>query len=177
MRKSSLIQKTFVTLMLLVLSLGCDGSAGNRVGPDKTGGVRAPEFKLPNPDGEMVSLSDFTGKVVVLNFWATWCALCRIEIPFLIDLYSRYRSRQVVVIGVALDAAGPEVLKDFVEQAGINYPVLIGGDKVSSDYGGIFGVPTTFMINRQGMIAQRHVGVAEEALLEQEVLALLDKKE
>ena len=89
---------------------------------------------------------------MILNFWATWCAPCRLEIPYFIELQKRYGDRGLAVIGVSLDEQGPDVVKEFVKQLGVNYPIVIGNEKITEAYGGIEGIPTTFVIDRQGRV-------------------------
>ena len=114
--------------------------------------MSAPDWQLNGPTGKTVKFSDFRGKVVILNFSATWCAPCRLEIPYLIELQKRYGDRGLAVIGVSLDEQGPDVVKEFVKQLGVNYPIVIGNEKITEAYGGIEGIPTTFVIDRQGRV-------------------------
>ena len=111
----------------------------------------APDWKLKNLEGKTVELSEFRGKVVILDFWATWCIPCRVEIPRFVELQKQYADKGPVVIGVSLDEQGPEVVKKFVKQFGVNYPVVIGNEKIADAYG-IEGLPTTFVIDRHGRI-------------------------
>lgn len=116
----------------------------------------APAFTLPDLSGRGVSLADFKGKVVVLDFWATWCPPCRKEIPDFITIQNEYGSKGVQVVGIALDEL-PKV-QDFVRSNGMNYPVLMGNDAITALYGGIEGIPTTFIIDRNGKITERFEG-------------------
>jgi peroxiredoxin len=134
--------------------------------------VRAPDFSLKNLNGQTVRLSDFTGKIVILNFWATWCPPCRIEIPHLKELYAQYRDRGVEVIGISLDSAGEQVVRDFVEKNQIDYAILLGDEKITLDYGGILGIPTSFIIDRQGRIRQRLFGLQTKEVFEQALKGL-----
>jgi cytochrome c biogenesis protein CcmG/thiol:disulfide interchange protein DsbE len=131
----------------------------------------APGFALPNLNGKTVSLADFRGKVVVLDFWATWCPPCRREIPDFINLQTEYGSQGLQVVGIALDE--PEKVQTFARQNGMNYPVLLGSDEVSMRYGGIEGIPTTFIIDRSGKIANRFEGFRPRAVFEEEIKKLL----
>jgi len=119
----------------------------------------APDFTLQDINGNEVTLSDFKGKVVILNFWATWCPPCRKEIPVFIELYKKYKDEGLVIIGISLDREGKKVLIPFVKKFGINYPVLIGTQKVVDAYGGIRGIPTTFIIDKKGKIRKKHIGL------------------
>lgn len=123
-------------------------------------GSQAPGFTLEDLSGKEVSLEDFEGKTVLLNFWATWCPPCRKEIPDLINLYKNQQENDIVVIGLSVDKRVSEAqLKKFVSEYEINYPVLDGSDaKIDADYGGIRGIPTTFLIDKKGQIRHKWVG-------------------
>jgi peroxiredoxin len=131
-------------------------------------------FTLQDVNGKPVRLSQYRGRVVLLNFWATWCGPCRIEIPWLMDLYRRHRERGLVVLGVSVDAAVPRV-KPFAQQLKINYPVLIGAgrDDLSAAFGPFRGFPTSVIVARDGTICVRHIGIATREQLEREITALL----
>jgi thiol-disulfide isomerase/thioredoxin len=133
----------------------------------------APQWELTNVEGKLVKLSDFHGKVVILDFWATWCVPCRVEIPHFIELQKQYGNKGLTIIGVSLDEQGPEVVKKFVKRLGVNYPIVIGNEKVVEAYGGIYAIPTTFVIDRQGRIVSRHIGYDDKAVFEKEIQALL----
>jgi thiol-disulfide isomerase/thioredoxin len=133
----------------------------------------APDWKLTDLNGKRVSLSDFSGKVVILDFWATWCMPCRIEIPHFVELQKDYAAKGLAIIGVSLDEQGPAVVKKFVKQFGVNYPILIGNEKVAEKYGGIVALPTTFVIDRQRRIVSRHIGYDDKAVFEKEIQSLL----
>jgi thiol-disulfide isomerase/thioredoxin len=133
----------------------------------------APDWELSGLNGKTVKFSDFRGKVVILDFWATWCAPCRLEIPHFVELQKRYGDKGLAVIGVSLDEQGSETVKKFVKQYGVNYPIVIGNQKVVEAYGGIVAVPTTFVIDRQSRIVSRHVGYDDKAAFEQEIQSLL----
>jgi len=131
----------------------------------------APAFTLTDLDGKSVSLGEFRGKVVVLDFWATWCPPCRREIPDFIDLQKEYGSRGVQIVGIALDE--PDKVEAFARQNGMNYPVLLGSDEISMRYGGIEGIPTTFIIDKSGKIVNRFEGFRPRQVFETEIKKLL----
>jgi cytochrome c biogenesis protein CcmG/thiol:disulfide interchange protein DsbE len=133
----------------------------------------APDFALKDASGATVKLSDYRGKVVLLNFWATWCAPCREEIPWFIEFQREYKDRNFSVIGVSMDSRGWDVVKPFTERHKLNYPVVWGDAEVNTLYGGADALPVTFMIDRNGRIARTHVGVAGKHTYKQEILDLL----
>lgn len=132
----------------------------------------APDFQLKDLAGKDLSLASAHGKVILLNFWATWCGPCRAEIPSLIELQNRYKDR-LQIIGLA-DDDDQDVVKQVIESEGINFPVAMVTDKIRFDYGGVSALPTAFIINTDGRIVQKHVGLFNPALYETEVRALLD---
>ncbi len=134
---------------------GAAEMTGDEVGTRE--GQFPPEFTLPDLSGASVSLADFKGKVVVLDLWATWCGPCRMEIPFLVSLYEEYKDDGLVVVGVGLDKGGERVLKPFAESNNMSYPVLVGNPSIQAEYG-VTGIPTTFILDRNGRISAKHVG-------------------
>jgi thiol-disulfide isomerase/thioredoxin len=135
----------------------------------------APDFSLPQLDGQPLRLSSYRGKVVLLDFWATWCVPCREEIPHFIDLQQKYRDRGLQVIGIAMDD-GPEPVRTFYQQFHMNYPVVMGTAKTGELYGGVLGLPIAFVIDGEGRIQAKHIGGASPALIEKEIMGLLTKR-
>lgn len=133
----------------------------------------SPAWELRGVDGKPVKSSDFAGRVVILDFWATWCGPCRMEIPGFIELQKQYADKGLVVVGVSLDQDGASVVKPFMDKIGINYPVVLGDETIVSAFGGVEGIPTTFIIDRNGQIVRKHVGYTEKAELEAEIKPLL----
>ena len=117
----------------------------------------APAWKLKDLDGKVVSSETFKGKVVVLDFWATWCPPCRAEIPGYVDLQKKYGKDGLVVIGVSLDD-GPAVVKTFVAKFGVNYQIVMGNEKTAEIFGGVEAIPTTFIIDRKGEVREIYTG-------------------
>ena len=142
------------------------------VKPDKQR-HQAPDFALKDVNGKPVRLSDYRGKVVLLDFWATWCGPCRIEIPWFMDLERRNKDKGFAVLGVSMDDEGWEVVKPFLSDLGVNYRVVIGNEETSQLYGGVDALPTTFLIDRAGKIAAVHVGLADRRDFEDGVEQLL----
>ena len=135
------------------------------------GTAAAPPFTLPDINNKQVSLSDFKGKIVILDFWATWCPPCKREIPDFIDLQKEYGSKGVQIVGIGLDDPGK--LRAFARQNGMNYPVLLGTQDLALEYGGIQGIPTTFIIDRSGKIVSKFEGYRPRQVFEDEIKKLL----
>ena len=133
----------------------------------------APEWTLTDLDGNPVSSSQFKGKVVVVDFWATWCPPCREEIPGYIALQEKYGKDDLVIVGVSLDRGGPAVVADFAKKFGINYPLVMGDNSIVDAFGGISAIPTTFLIDRDGNIRDRKIGGMKTADYEKRILAVL----
>lgn len=133
----------------------------------------APAFALQDLDGNTISLDDLHGKVVILAFWATWCAPCRAEIPGLISLQRKYPD-QLQIVGLSVDDGPVAAVKQFVQKVWINYPVAIVPPGLQEKYGGVGALPTVFVLDTKGGVVQKHVGLQPPELLENEVRALLD---
>ncbi len=134
----------------------------------------APDFQLKDVDGKALTLAGFRGKVVLLNFWATWCGPCRQEIPSLIALQKQYKDRLQIVGLLTDDDDEADGLHKLIEAEGINYPVALATPQIRLEYGGIPALPTLFVINAEGRVVQKHVGLYNPALYETEVRALLE---
>lgn len=135
---------------------------------------KAPDFALPDAAGKLVKLSDFRGKTVLLDFWATDCGGCRVEIPWFVEFQQAYRDRGFVVVGLSLDDAGWKVVKPFIEEKKINYPVMIANEDVANRYH-VESMPTTLIIDKSGRIASSHVGLGKKDDFRDEIEALLKK--
>jgi cytochrome c biogenesis protein CcmG/thiol:disulfide interchange protein DsbE len=133
----------------------------------------APEFQLKDADGRTVRLSDYRGKVVLLNFWATWCGPCTFEIPWFVEFERRLKDRGFAVLGISMDEDGWEVVRPFMSRLKINYRVLLGNDEVGQAYGGVDSLPTSFLIDREGKVAGVHVGLVSRSRYESELQELL----
>jgi peroxiredoxin len=133
----------------------------------------APDFTLADAQGANIRLSDYKGKVVLLNFWATWCGPCQVEIPWFEEFERKYKDRGFTVLGVSVDEDGWKAVKPYVAQKRMNYPVVLGNEKVSDSYGGVDSIPTTLMVDRDGRIAATHVGLESKSTYEKEVVKLL----
>ena len=138
-------------------------------------GKVAPDFELKAIDGKSYKLADLRGKAVLLNFWATWCPPCKIEIPWFIELQRQYADQGLIVVGVAMDddTNKQKVVSDFASQMKIDYPILLGTDQVADQYGGVDALPTTFFIGRDGKIVRRVMGLAGHSEFEEAIQAAL----
>src|SRR6266849_1830173 len=142
--------------------------AGARHMDSNVAGKSEPELKLKTVDGKDVTLADYKGKVVFVNFWATWCDPCRVEIPWLIAMQNKYGPKGFTVLGIAMDEEGAKVVTPFVDQerfdvngakSQMNYPIVIGDDAAADKFGGLLGYPTSVLINRDGKVVKRITGI------------------
>ena len=136
-------------------------------------GAKAAAWQRVNTDGKPVKSSDFAGKVVILDFWATWCPPCKAEIPGFVELQEKYGDKGLMIVGVSLDEQGPAVVKPFMQQFRVNYPIVMGDEKILQDFGGVTAIPTTFIIDKAGNIVKKHVGFASKEDFEKEITPLL----
>jgi thiol-disulfide isomerase/thioredoxin len=136
-------------------------------------GSKAPAWELSDTDGKPVKSSDFAGKVVILDFWATWCPPCKAEIPGFVELQKKYGDKGLVIVGVSLDEQGPAVVKPFMQHFGVNYPIVMGDEKIVEAFGGVTAIPTTFIIDKAGNIVEKHVGFAPQEDFEKQITPLL----
>lgn len=132
-------------------------------------GQPAPEFDLKDLAGKNVRLSDYHGKVVLLNFWATWCPPCKEEMPWFVDLQQRYGAQGLQVIGVAMDDSDQKKIESFAKQLGVNYPVLLGKESTAHAYGDVQFLPDTFYIGRDGKIVSHVQGLINRKEIEEQV--------
>lgn len=166
-------------LMLIPESTPVDPNAPPPSADDETGdgvlvGKAAPlHFTLKDMDGADIQLASFKGKVIVLNFWATWCGPCKAEIPSLVELQTQYRD-DLVVLGFSVDDT-PDKMKPYAAQYKINYPLLVGNGRedVQDAYGPLWGIPVSVIIDREGKIAKKHSGIASKDQFEREIKRLL----
>jgi peroxiredoxin len=176
-------RNAIVFVMLLVVIIGMLAASNyldrnRKHGPIKLVGdvqnLPAPDFDLPTLDGRRVKLSDFRGQAVLLNFWATWCPPCKIEMPWFVDLQKRYGKDGLVVLGVAMDDTETAKIAEFAHEMSVNYPVLLGTDQVSDDYGDVRSLPTTFYVDRNGTIVAKAVGLLGREEIENDVKRALN---
>jgi peroxiredoxin len=132
-------------------------------------GQAAPDFTLESLDGKTVRLSDFRGKGVLLNFWATWCQPCKIEMPWFAELQKQYGPQGLQIVGVAMDDASPKEIGEFAHDLGVNYPILVGKEEVGNAYGGVQFLPATFYIGRDGKVVDKVFGLKGRGEIEDSI--------
>ena len=159
------------TALLIAIAIGCSSVKVSSSKGDK-GRKPASDFTLKDAGGKTVKLSDFKGKVVLLDFWATWCGPCKIEIPWFMEFQRQYKDQGFTVIGVSMDDGWP-VVRTFVQQMKMNYPVLLGDDEAASSFGGVEVLPTTFIIDKEGRIVSTHMGLVSKDEMEDTIKGLL----
>ena len=140
--------------------------------PENLLNKNAPDFALRDLDGHPLSLSTFRGKVVLLNFWATWCAPCKLEMPVFAAWQRQYGPQGLEVIGISMDDdAAPA--RRMIKQLKLNYPVVMGDERLGARYGGVLGLPLTFLIDRKGIVRARFQGETDTRVIEQQLKSLL----
>lgn len=164
-------RKLILAIVVLVVVVGLF-LLNRRFSPAAKNAAGAPEFSLTDLQGQKLSLAEYRGSVVLLDFWATWCAPCQEEIPHFIEMQNQFGPRGLQVVGISMDDDAKPVLA-FYARHKLNYPVAIGDAKLAEQYGGILGLPVTFVIDRQGRIAKKFVGATDTRLIQQEVQRLL----
>ena len=152
-----------LSVLLLAVMIAASAVAQNK----------APNFKAQAADGSTIELAKLKGKVVVLNYWATWCGPCRMEIPGFNDVYRKYKGKGLEIVGISLDQQGWAVVKPYIEKAKINYPVVVADETLASAYGQIEAIPVTIIIDKKGNIVDRQIGAMREDDFEQRVKRLL----
>lgn len=157
--------KALISMTVLFFAVGCANTGAIEIGK------QAPDFNLTDIEGKQVSLSDFKGKVVILDFFASWCPPCRQEVPDFIELQKAYENDGFTVLGVAMVRAAEA--KSFAEEFGINYPVLVDDGKASDIYGPIRSIPTTFILDKDGKIVKMYIGFRSKQVFEADIKALL----
>lgn len=159
----------FAILALLILSVGL-------ILPGKIFAVtQMPSFALESVrDGKLVNSSTFKGKVLLLTFFATWCGPCVEEVPVLVKLHTDMVDAGFSVIGMSVDQQGPAMVAKFIEKKAINYPVLLAESKTSNDFGGIYGIPVAFLVNKTGNVVKKYTGYVNHTVLEKDIRSLLN---
>jgi len=180
MKKSALLLMGFI--LLSIAGIGCNGGQKDSPKQQKTQTQQkdtsvqnlAPDFSIKDITGKTITLSDYRGKVVILDFWDTWCPPCRRGIPDFIDLYNEYKDSGFVIIGLAFGREGEQKVKDFVKEYGMNYPVVVATQEVGEAYGPIRSIPTAFIISKKGEVMKRYVGLRPKSEFEHDIQYLLN---
>jgi len=171
-----LVVVAFVVALMLYVGYHKARRPGGSLTTRLTQSSPAPDFSLESLDGKTTRLSDFRGKAVLLNFWATWCGPCKIEMPWFVDFQKQYGSQGLQIVGVAMDDASKEDIGKFARDMGVNYPILIGKEAVGDQYGGIPGLPETFLIARDGKIVDKIIGLRGKAEIEDAIRKALNTR-
>jgi thiol-disulfide isomerase/thioredoxin len=172
----ALIVVAFVVALGLYVGYHQARRAGAASEPRITESTVAPDFSLESLDGKTVRLSDLRGKAVLLNFWATWCGPCKIEMPWFVDLQKQYGSQGLQIVGVAMDDGSKEDIAKFAKDMGVNYPILIGKESVGDQYGGVPALPESFLIARDGKIVDKIVGLRGKSEIEDSIKKALNTR-
>ncbi len=167
MKRNPLILFFIAAIVAVMLIAGIRMARNNREnGPAKGQliGQLAPDFDLPTLDGKDLKLSGLRGKAVLLNFWATYCGPCKIEMPWFVELQKEYGPQGFQIVGVAMDDASTEDIAKFAKEMGVNYPILLGKESVGQSYGGVSVLPTTFFVDRDGKLIAREFGLQSRSV-------------
>ncbi len=176
MKRSPLALIIVAFVVALMLYFGYHQARRNAASPRITQSTIAPDFSLESLDGKTLRLSDFRGKAVLLNFWATWCGPCKIEMPWFVDLQNQYGSQGLQIVGVAMDDGSKEDIAKFAKEMGVNYPILIGKDSLADQYGGVPALPQSFLIARDGKIVDKIVGLRGKSEIEDAIKKALNTR-
>jgi thiol-disulfide isomerase/thioredoxin len=171
-KRDPVILIVIAVVISLMLAFGIQKSRHASVqqsGAGKLQGQTAPDFSLASLDGKTLKLSDFRGKAVLLNFWATWCEPCKIEMPWFVELQKKYGPQGLQIVGVAMDDSGNKEIADFAKKMNVNYPIVIGKESVGDQYGGIPYLPSTFYIDRDGKVVDRIFGLVSRSEIESDI--------
>lgn len=161
-------------LALALVCAGCGGGGGGRNAPAAPSAAKvAPDFELKDVDGKVFRFADTKGTVRLVDFWATWCAPCREEIPMFKDFHTTYGPKGFTLVGIAMDDEGLDKVKPFVLENKLPYTTLIGNDNVTAAFGGLVGLPSKFLIDRDGTIVDSWVGAVPRSVLEKRIQSLL----
>ncbi|MGB2602434.1 MAG: TlpA disulfide reductase family protein [Candidatus Sulfotelmatobacter sp.] len=174
MKRSPLVLVILAFVVALMLYVGYHKARGAGLTSHLTTSTVAPDFTLESLDGRSMRLSDLRGKAVLLNFWATWCGPCKIEMPWFVDFQKQYGSQGLQIVGVAMDDGSKADIAKFAKDMGVNYPILIGKESVGDQYGGVPALPESFVISRDGKIMDKIIGLRGKAEIEDSIKKALN---
>jgi thiol-disulfide isomerase/thioredoxin len=166
-KRNPLVLVFIAALVAAMLFIGIHSARKNRAAGTVSGelhGQLAPDFVLESLDGKNIKLSDYRGKGVLLNFWATWCEPCKIEMPWFVELQKEYAPQGLQVVGVAMDDSSKGDIAKFTQKMGVNYPILLGKEEVGQEYGGVNVLPTTYFVDRDGKLVAREFGLQSRSV-------------
>lgn len=164
----TIVNKRWIAVLIIFLPALGVYLVNRSYSPPRMAGATATDFSLSDLQGKKLSLTDYRGKVVLLDFWATWCAPCQEEIPHFVEMQNQYGSSGLQVVGISMDDDAKPV-QEFYRQHQLNYPVAVGDTKLAERFGGILGLPVTFVIDRQGRITKKFVGATDTSVIEKEI--------
>jgi thiol-disulfide isomerase/thioredoxin len=172
-KRNPLVLVVVALMVALMLYVGFHMARRTGSTPRIAKSTVAPDFSLESLDGKSVRLSDLRGKAVLLNFWATWCGPCKIEMPWFVELQNQYGAQGLQIVGVAMDDASKEDIAKFAKNMGVNYPILIGKESIGDQYGGIPALPESFFIGRDGKIVDKIIGLKGKGEIEDAIKSAL----
>lgn len=168
--KKNTLPHSLIPLRIFVLALLIALTAGSA-----NAGAQMPAFSLPDVvSGSTIKSSSFTGKTLLVTFFATWCPPCMQEVPTLIKLQEQFSKTNFSVIGLSVDQSGPETVAKLVEQRSINYPVLMADESTARDFGGVAGIPTSFLVNREGNVVKKYPGYVPHSILLKDIEKIMN---
>jgi peroxiredoxin len=165
---------TLILLPLVIVLFVC--AKAEKASISGSNSTQAADFTVKDLKGHEISLSNYSGKIVFLNFWATWCSPCKAEIPDFIESYKQYKDKGMEIIGISVDKISPKSVLKFAEEYKINYPVVMSTNKIQKDYEPGPYIPTTIIISREGKIRHRHIGYMSKEAIEDYFLQLAEEK-
>ncbi len=175
MRKLKVLMATVLAIGLFSCTKTEEPAATAKLKAEHTRNEAA-DFALEDANGQTLKLSDLRGKVVLLNFWATWCGPCKVEIPWFVEMEREFKDRGFAVVGVSMDEDGWKAVKPFMQDMKVNYRMVLGTEEMAQLYGGVEALPTSYILDRNGKVASVHMGIVSRKVFEEEIRALLEAK-
>ncbi len=170
------IAHSSILLALALALVSCSGETGMDDGMQAAEAASArplPEFAVQDMEGDLFTSDTLQGKVALVNFWATWCGPCKIEMPWFVEFQRKYKDQGFTVLAISLDEGGWDPVREFAAEMELNFPVALGDDPLAMDFGGIHALPTTMIVDREGNIVATHTGLVAKRVYETEIEELL----